>query len=48
MNSVKVFPLRLSAEFHQELTKLAKQANKSLHQYVIETLEKQVKANGDN
>jgi predicted HicB family RNase H-like nuclease len=48
MNQVKVFPLRLSADFHQELTKLAKQADKSLHQYVIELLEKQVNPCGKN
>lgn len=48
MNQVKVFPLRFSTDFHRELTRLAKQANKSLHQYVIEVLEKQVKDNGNN
>lgn len=48
MNDVKVFPLRLSAEFHQMLVDAAKNDNKSLHQYIVETLNEKVKNSGDN
>jgi predicted HicB family RNase H-like nuclease len=48
MNQVKVFPLRFSTEFHQQLVDLAKKNNKSLHQIIIETLETKVKTNGNN
>lgn len=48
MNDVKVFPLRLSAEFHQLLVEAAKNTNKSLHQYIVEVLQEKVVLNGDH
>jgi predicted HicB family RNase H-like nuclease len=48
MNDVKVFPLRMSAEFHQKLVKAAQLQNKSLHQYIIEVLQAKVVPYGDH
>jgi predicted HicB family RNase H-like nuclease len=48
MNNVKVFPIRLSKEFHQLLAISALKANKSIHTFIIEAIEKQVKDNGSN
>jgi predicted HicB family RNase H-like nuclease len=43
MNKVKVFPLRLSQEFHQTIKKQAETTHKSIHQYVIDLIEEDLK-----
>ncbi len=43
MNQVKVFPIRLSQEFHQMIAEAAKEANKSIHQFILDSIEKELK-----
>lgn len=48
MNDVgKIFPLRLSNEFHQLLKEAAKKENKALYQFIIDTLQAAIKKGGN-
>jgi predicted HicB family RNase H-like nuclease len=44
----KTFPLRLNSEFHAALKEKAEQENKSIHQYVIDSIKKEMDDKGRN
>lgn len=39
MSGVKVFPVRMSEEFHQKMVEAAQKAGKSLHQYILDVIQ---------
>jgi predicted HicB family RNase H-like nuclease len=45
MNKVKVFPIRMSAEFHKQLAMTAMNEYKSIHQFILDAIEKELKNN---